>query len=222
MASRIVSETGGADLADGAVRRFVRHILPPPEWRLLVSLAAAVFVGLLLLVAHVSRATSYLSDSPTTCVNCHVMAPQYASWFQSAHRPVATCTDCHVPHDSVVRHYLFKAMDGARHATIFTLRLEPQVIRIKPMGQRAVQENCIRCHEGFVHRTSLVHVRGDDAAHRDGLRCWECHRETPHGAVRSLAALPYEHVPLPEPIGPAWLRRLLSSPSEPPVKEQRP
>ena len=32
--------------------------------------------------------------------------------------------DGHVPHDSFIRKYYFKASDGLRHATIFTLRKE--------------------------------------------------------------------------------------------------
>jgi cytochrome c nitrite reductase small subunit len=186
------------------------RLAPPPEWRLPVLIAAGLFAGLGALVFHVSRASSYLSDNPTTCINCHVMAPQYATWFQSRHREVATCNDCHVPHDNPARHYAFKAADGSRHAFMFTFRLEPQVIRIHSAGQRVVQENCVRCHGVSVHRTRLDEVRGDDAAAEHGMRCWACHRETPHGRVRGLAAVPYEHIPLPGPATPDWLRTLMA------------
>ena len=189
----------------------LRRILPPPEWRLPVALAAGTLVGLLGLVAHVSRATSYLSDSPATCVNCHVMAPEYATWANSAHRRVATCNDCHVPHDNYLRHYAFKASDGARHAFMFTFRLEPQVIRIHPAGQRVVQENCVRCHAVGVEDTRLAAVPGDDVHAVEGLRCWDCHRGTPHGSVRGLSAVPYEHVPLPGPVTPDWMKDLIGT-----------
>jgi cytochrome c nitrite reductase small subunit len=191
------------------LRRGISALAPPPRWALPVSIALGAALGLLILVFHVSRASSYLSDNPATCVNCHVMAPQYATWFHSRHRPVATCNDCHVPHDNKVRHYAFKASDGARHAFFFTFRLEPQVIRIHSAGQRVVQENCIRCHGAAVHATSIIDVRGDDAHAEDGLRCWACHRETPHGRVRGLAAVPYEHIPLVGPATPTWLRGLV-------------
>jgi cytochrome c nitrite reductase small subunit len=187
----------------------VRRVLPPPEWRLPVLFVTGILVGLLGLVAHVSRATSYLSDDPRTCVNCHVMAPEYLTWANSAHREAATCNDCHVPHDNYVRHYAFKASDGARHAFMFTFRLEPQVIRIHPAGQRVVQENCVRCHTPLVHRTHLPGVPGDDVHGVEGVRCWDCHRGTPHGRVRGLSAVPYEHVPLPGPATPSWLRELM-------------
>jgi cytochrome c nitrite reductase small subunit len=193
----------------GKLRETVRRVAPPPEWRLPVLLAAGLLVGLMAVVFHVSRATSYLSDNPNTCINCHVMAPQYATWFQSRHREVATCNDCHVPHDNPLRHYAFKASDGARHAFMFTFRLEPQVIRIHSAGQRVVQENCVRCHGVSVHFTRLDEVPGD-AHPQEGMRCWACHRETPHGDVRGLAAVPYEHIPLPGPATPDWLRALMA------------
>jgi cytochrome c nitrite reductase small subunit len=201
---------------NGALRRvrrrvgaILRAVLPPPDWRVPVLFAFGVLVGLGALVFHVSRASSYLSDNPTTCVNCHVMAPQYYTWFHSRHRETASCNDCHVPHDNLLRHYAFKASDGARHAFMFTFRLEPQVIRVHAAGQRTVQENCIRCHTATVHTTNLDLVRGDDVHREEGLRCWDCHRETPHGRVRGLAAVPYEHIPLPGPATPAWLRELM-------------
>lgn len=194
----------------------VRGLVPPAQWLFPVVLLLGTSVGLLALVFHVSRASSYLSENPRTCVNCHVMAPQYATWFHSRHREVAGCTDCHVPHDNILRHYAFKASDGMRHAFMFTFRLEPQVIRIHAAGQRVVQENCIRCHAPTVHGTRLPEVRGDDVQAEEGLRCWACHRETPHGPVRGLAAVPYGHIPLPGPVTPPWLRDLMrSNPTEP-------
>jgi cytochrome c nitrite reductase small subunit len=192
------------------IRRGVSALAPPPGWVLPVSVALGAAVGLLALVFHVSRASSYLSDNPETCVNCHVMAPQYATWFHSRHRQVATCNDCHVPHDNKIRHYAFKASDGTRHAFFFTFRLEPQVIRIHSAGQRVVQENCIRCHDAAVHGTTLTEVRGDDVHAEQGLRCWACHQETPHGRVRGLAAVPYEHIPLVGSATPSWLRNLVA------------
>jgi len=193
------------------IRRVFQAVSPPPEWRVPVLMAFATLIGMGALIFHVSRATSYLSDDPTTCINCHVMAPQYYSWFHSRHRETATCSDCHVPHDNPVRHYAFKASDGARHAFMFTFRLEPQVIRIHPAGQRVVQENCVRCHGPSVHATTLDQIPGDARAEQgEGMRCWACHRETPHGRVRGLAATPYEHIPLPGPATPAWLRDLMN------------
>jgi cytochrome c nitrite reductase small subunit len=187
-------------------RRLAGAILPPPQWQLAVIVAVGVLFGLGILLFHVSRASSYLSDAPETCINCHVMAPHYATWSKSAHREVATCNDCHVPHDNIFRHYAFKASDGLYHSTVFTLRIEPQVIRIREPGMKVVQENCVRCHIDNIHAVNLQRVKGNDLAHADGLRCWDCHRGTPHGEINSLSAVPYENVPLPGRAIPEWMR----------------
>lgn len=138
------------------------------------------------LIVIISEAPSYLSDSPQTCMNCHVMKTAYASWQRSGHGKVATCNDCHVPQDKVYRKYLFKGHDGLRHSYAFTFRLEPQSIRIKAAGSRVVQENCERCHWRQV--SMMNKVQGDE-------RCWRCHRDVPHGTVQSLSATPYVRIP---------------------------
>jgi cytochrome c nitrite reductase small subunit len=183
----------------------IKRLSPPPAWKLPVVFLLGIFFGLGLLAVHISRAPSYLSDKPETCINCHVMYPQYASWKHSSHREVATCSDCHVPHDNFVRKYYFKASDGARHATIFSARAEPHVIQIKNAGAGVVQENCIRCHINMVDMTQLVEVTGHMARNDEGKFCWDCHREVPHGTVKSLAAAPHALVPRLPSVYPQWL-----------------
>jgi cytochrome c nitrite reductase small subunit len=39
-------------------------------------------------------------------------------------------------------------------------------------------------------------------------KCWECHRETPHGRVNSLSSVPNARVPLPESPVPDWIKQL--------------
>ncbi|MFA7229321.1 MAG: cytochrome c nitrite reductase small subunit, partial [Melioribacteraceae bacterium] len=131
------------------------HLIPPPQWRYPVIVVLGIFAGLGIYILHISNALSYLSDDPKTCVNCHVMYPQYATWERGSHGRGITCNDCHVPQDNFINKYLFKANDGLRHATYFTMRWEPQVIRIKDAGKEAVQENCIRCHNNIVHPIAL-------------------------------------------------------------------
>ncbi|MBN1447467.1 MAG: cytochrome c nitrite reductase small subunit [Bacteroidetes bacterium] len=193
--------------------RFIPFFIPPPQWRFPVLMVVGILIGLGAFVLYVSNAVSYLSDDPRTCVNCHVMAPQYATWQYSSHARGTTCNDCHVPHDNILRTYAFKASDGLRHATMFTLRLEPQVIRIKEAGIGVVQENCIRCHGDLVHDISAKSVTAMHAAANEGLLCWDCHREVPHGTVNSLASTPYARVPLPGPVAPKWLRDYLEDTS---------
>lgn len=189
--------------------QLLKALIPPPQWRFLVIVLVGIGVGLLLLTLHLARATSYLSDDPVACVNCHVMAPYFATWERGSHGRVATCNDCHIPHDNIVNTYLFKAMDGMRHSYVFTFRLEPQVIRIKQAGKDAVQQNCIRCHQNVIHPISLRAISGQKIQGEGDGYCWDCHRETPHGRVNSLTSAPYARVPqLSSPI-PSWMEETL-------------
>lgn len=192
------------------MKKILRLLLPPPSWRLPATIVMGIIAGLGVFVVHISNATSYLSDRPETCINCHVMYPQYASWMHSSHREWATCSDCHVPHDNFIRKYYFKASDGARHATIFTARAEPQTIQIKQAGVGVVQENCIRCHIDLVQTTTLVEATGRSARMGEGKLCWECHTEVPHGSVRSLSSAPFSLVPRMPSVLPDWLSGYLN------------
>src|SRR5690606_30339190 len=188
------------------IKEIVHAISPPPNWRVPVIISIGVLLGLGLLILHLANATSYLSNDPKACINCHVMTTQYASWQRSSHARVATCNDCHVPQDNFLRTYAFKASDGIRHATMFTFRLEPQVIQIKEAGANVVQGNCLRCHGDQVHATYLNRsVSLDEREEGVGKFCWDCHRETPHGRVRSLSAYPNARVPQLEPVLPEWI-----------------
>ncbi|MBX3009689.1 MAG: cytochrome c nitrite reductase small subunit [Melioribacteraceae bacterium] len=187
----------------------LKAISPPPRWNAPVLFLLAIIVGLGFFIIYISNAASYLSDDPQTCVNCHVMNPQYATWQKGSHGRVATCNDCHVPQDNFVNKYWFKANDGLRHATYFTMRWEPQVIQIKEAGKLAVQANCIRCHSNSIHPIALRSINNRNVADQTGRFCWECHRETPHGRVNSLSSTPYADVPQLKPAAPEWLIKYL-------------
>jgi len=193
------------------IKNLISKIGPPPVWKFPVTITLGVLVGLGLLILRMSNAASYLSDDPNACINCHVMTPQFATWQKSSHARVATCNDCHVPHDNPIRTYGFKASDGLRHSFMFTFRLEPEVIRIKEAGRNVVQENCIRCHSKLIDQLSLVSVTGESTEHGKGKLCWECHRETPHGKVTSLSSFPMARVPRVTPVVPDWLEKFIYS-----------
>ncbi len=185
----------------------LQKLIPPDKWKLPVLLAGAVFTGLFLYAFYISKAPAYLGDKPETCVSCHIMAPEYATWAHSSHREKTNCNDCHVPHNNVVNKYFFKAKDGLRHATIFTLRAEPQVIFIKEAGKEAVHKNCLRCHKELLTDTRLLTYNSNTHNFRMERNCRECHRETPHGRVNSLSSVPWARVPLPQSPVPEWIKR---------------
>lgn len=190
-----------------------QKILPQTrKWRKTALFFIAVIIGMGLFMAKEAKITSYLSDDPQACVNCHVMTPVYNSWMHSSHRESASCNDCHVPQDNIFKTYYFKAKDGLYHASVFTARAEPDVIRTKEHSQKVVQENCIRCH---VQQVTQVKYDGWLEGHeesRTGRKCWSCHVEVPHGTVRGLSTVKYNIAPLPtdqedEAVIPDWLQK---------------
>jgi len=196
------------------MNNLIRFLIPPPAWRLPAAIIFGAIIGLGLYTFKVSNAISYLSDKPETCINCHVMNSQYASWFHSAHREYANCNDCHVPHTNPVSKYFFKAKDGARHASIFTMRTEPQVIQIKDAGAAVVQENCKRCHARVNQQVGTMDVSLALAHKDEGKLCWDCHREVPHGRVTSLSTSTYARVPRLGTAVPDWMLKMMKKDKE--------
>ena len=175
----------------------LHKLIPPKSWQPVVIVLLGAATALVIYMMKVANVASYLTDDPRACVNCHVMTTEYITWNHSSHREVASCNDCHVPHDNVFKQYSFKARDGLYHATIYTLRTEPQAIVMHEAGQEVVQSNCIRCH--FDQVTDAKTVSWTDSHINDRLdrTCWECHRETPHGRVKSLSSVGFHLEPLP-------------------------
>lgn len=190
--------------------RIKKGFTPPGNWRIPVIVLLGIFTGLGAYSVYLSKAWSYLSEDSKACVNCHIMAPQYATWNHSSHREVANCSDCHVPHDNWLEKYYFKARDGLNHATLFTMRAERQVIFINKESKEVVKENCIRCHTNQFDQSKLLsQTKGNYQAHNTDRKCWECHRDVPHGEVRSLSSVPNTNVPVPESPVPEWLKELI-------------
>ena len=202
--------------------QFLKRLIPPPKWKLPVIIVMGIFVGLGVFSFYISNAPSYLGDKPETCINCHIMAPQYQTWVHSSHREVTNCNDCHVPHNNFVNKYYFKAKDGVRHAAIFTLRKEPQVIFIKEEGRDVVHKNCIRCHSEIITDSRLLAYNNQTHEFRMERRCADCHRETPHGRVNSLSSVPWARAPLPGSIVPEWLRRTKPQAPKPRTRNPEP
>lgn len=193
------------------IRELINIVLPTKRWKCFAIVAGGTVCGLGAYTVYASRAWSYLSDDPSGCVNCHIMAPYYATWNHSSHSRNATCNDCHVPHQSFAEKWLFKGMDGMRHATVFTMRGEPQAIQALDGSAGVIMDNCIRCHmqlnTEFVNTGKITH---DMAKTGEGKACWDCHRDVPHGGTNSLSSTPNALVPYPKTNTPKWLEEMLT------------
>lgn len=146
-----------------------------------VCVCLGVVLGLAVTVGRIANVTSYLSDSPQTCVNCHVMGDAYASWQRGSHGHVAKCVDCHVPHSNPVAKLAFKAADGMKHSYVFTVGSEPQVLKLSAGAEHVVRANCVRCH---TNTFAMIRLGG-----LEERKCWDCHSNI-HGKVHGLSASP--------------------------------
>lgn len=180
--------------------------LVPVGWRARLGIfgVLGVAAGVAVVVGRIANATSYLSDAPETCINCHVMTNSYATWQRGSHGRVAVCNDCHVPHANPVAAWAFKGRDGLKHSYVFTFRLEPQVLRLSEGAVPVVQANCIRCHGD---RLTMIRLAGAEER-----TCWDCHQEI-HGRARSLSSSPHVRRPELPSAGLDWMKKGL--PHEP-------
>lgn len=145
---------------------------------MLVSIALGVLAGVGAVTFGYAEGLSYLSTDPAACANCHIMNPQYASWQKASHHTVATCVDCHLPHDFVGK-YIAKAENGWNHSRAFTLQDFHEPIQINQKNSEILQRNCLECHGEY---TSVQAAGGPDAA----PRCVRCHATVGHGVRAGL------------------------------------
>lgn len=193
------------------IREIMNTVFPTRQVKLFAIVMVGIVCGLGSYTVFASRAWSYLSDDPAGCVNCHIMAPYYATWSHSSHGRDVTCNDCHVPHQNFARKWLFKGMDGLRHAALFTMRGEPQAIQALEGSAEVIMDNCIRCHTQlnteFVNAGRIGHK---EVMAGEGKACWDCHRDVPHGGTNSLSSTPNALVPYPKTQTPQWLKDMLT------------
>jgi cytochrome c nitrite reductase small subunit len=157
-----------------------RRGAPGPSALLLVAVLLGVLLGVGLFTFHYAEGFSYLSNEPETCVNCHIMRPQYESWQKSSHKAVARCVDCHLPQDFVGK-YVAKAANGYHHSKGFTFQDFHEPIMIKPKNASILQANCLGCHGDLVHEL-VGGVNGDP----DEVQCVHCHVGVGHGETTGL------------------------------------
>lgn len=190
--------------------RKILQILPV-QFILPLFIIGGIIAGLGAYTFYMSRAYSYLSDSPEACINCHIMTPYYATWEHGSHAKWTNCNDCHVPHDNVIEKYAFKAKDGLYHAAVFTMRGEPIGIRAKEASLGVIMDNCIRCHTEL--NTQLAKPGAKcyaDVKAGNAQACWDCHRDVAHGTQSNIAATPNALAPLPKSPVPDWLKKQMS------------
>ena len=96
-----------------------------------------------------ARGASYLTNDPEACGNCHIMREHLSAWVKSSHHAVATCNDCHTPHNFVGK-YVTKASNGFWHSFYFTTGRFPDPLRITEGNREVTEGTCRYCHGDIV------------------------------------------------------------------------
>lgn len=146
-----------------------------------IPVALAILLGLIggigAFTFGYGKGFSYMSNDPTACANCHVMQDHFDSWQKSSHHHVATCNDCHLPHNFVGKWYV-KSENGFFHSLAFTTQSYHDPIQIKPRNRVVTQNTCLHCHQDIVHQMLPEEANGQM------LQCIQCHADVGHAGRR--------------------------------------
>ncbi len=93
-----------------------------------------------------AQACPIFSKNPAAATNCHIMKPQLDSWQKANHHTLATCVDCHLPHDFFAK-YIAKTEKGYNHSRAFTLQDFHEPILIK-------EKTAASCNKTASHATA--------------------------------------------------------------------
>ena len=141
--------------------------------RLIAALLIGLTAGLGMFTFGYARGYSYLTNDPAACANCHVMSEHYGAWMKGSHRSVATCNDCHTPHNFIGK-YAVKARNGFWHSFYFTTGGFPDPIQITPRNATITENACRTCHAEIV---AAIDTSGPG---QDRPSCVSCHRNVGH------------------------------------------
>ncbi len=137
---------------------------------LVAMFAVGTMLGLVMYTFVYAKGFSYLSSDPTACINCHIMEEQYHGWTAGVHSNVATCSDCHLPHDNIVHKYFVKAENGFMHGLKFTTGWHPENIEARDVSLAVTNEACLYCHADIT--SDMRHLgTAQDGEIFDCVRC---------------------------------------------------
>jgi cytochrome c nitrite reductase small subunit len=152
---------------------------------IVLAILLGVVIGLGAYTFIYAKGCSYMTNNPAACANCHVMQAQYDAWQKSSHHSVATCNDCHTPHNLIGK-YAVKANNGFWHSFYFTSGDYPDTIEITRFDHKITENACRRCHENITAEIdgNVVHGKAE------GLQGTRCHNSVGHSESASAELTP--------------------------------
>lgn len=144
--------------------------------RVILASAVGIAIGIAGYTFVYAKGTSYLSNDPSACANCHVMERQYSAWMKSSHRSVAVCNDCHTPPGLAGKYYT-KGLNGFWHSFYFTTGTYPDNLHITERNRGVTEQACRKCHD-----TMVDSIEGHGAHFGDigEVSCIRCHSRVGH------------------------------------------
>ena len=165
------------------------------RWVIAAAAAAGLALGLGAFTFVYAKGSSYLTNNPEACGNCHIMRDHLDAWSKSSHKSVATCNDCHTPHRPVGK-YVTKARNGFWHSFYFTTGRFPDPLRITETNREVTEGACRHCHAAIVdaidpparhasakarpHPSTAAGETRSSSGSPDQLSCVRCHRYVGH------------------------------------------
>ncbi len=151
----------------------------PQRLATVAALLVGVAAGVGFFTFGYAKGASYLTNDPAACANCHVMNEHYVAWMKSSHRSVATCNDCHTPHNLIGK-YTTKALNGFWHSFYFTTGQYPDPLRITPRNHRVTEQACRYCHSEIVSAIDPDPHSTGSSGPGEPASCVRCHAYVGH------------------------------------------
>ncbi len=145
-----------------------RRMVTTARITMALALTLGLAIGLGSFTFLYARGYSYLSNDPGACANCHIMREHFDAWNKSTHHAVATCNDCHTPHDLVGK-YTVKAKNGFWHSFYFTTGRYPDPLRITDGNRQVTANACRYCHGDIT--AAIDHPAASTAKRSNCVRC---------------------------------------------------
>jgi cytochrome c nitrite reductase small subunit len=147
---------------------------------LIIAILVGIGLGMGVFTFGYAKGSSYLTNDPAACANCHVMQEQYQGWMKGSHRKAAVCNDCHAPAGFFGK-YTTKAINGYFHSFAFTTGRFPDLIQITKRNHDITNGTCMKCHEDITSQIHHANSSGaQSAAATESLNCVRCHRNVGH------------------------------------------
>jgi len=139
----------------------------------LVGVAIGVAAGIGGYTFIYAKGSSYLTNDPQACANCHIMQNHFDAWQKSSHHAVAVCNDCHTPKDFVGK-WITKGLNGYNHSKAFTTGKFHEPIQATARNLQITENACRRCHQAIVAAIDPPHAGGSR------MSCIRCHSTVGH------------------------------------------